>query len=338
MTNPGLNGLILGVLAARHPVRLPAGDAALPRDPLGQRLPHRRSRASPSRTSRCCWRRWRPCCATAPARCRCRPRRCARSWTRSARASTKRATPAAISSACWSSSACSAPSGACSRRSSRSARRSTRSTPRPPTTSPMFDELKTGLAAPLKGMGTAFSSSLLGLSGSLVLGFLELQASHAHNRFYNELEEWLSGITELTPAATGVSSDQVNRQLLGAVLRHAARGRGSDRRGSPTSRWPAPSRRRRRRRARARAGRAASISSSRQMRAEQKVVREWVDEQAAQQSRGRERAARASPPTMQRGGLDGMARGRSRGAAASTASSGRATSTCCRRCCWSSPS
>src|SRR5690606_23356949 len=62
----------------------------------------------------------------------------------------------------------------------------------------VFEELKTGLAAPLKGMGTAFSSSLLGLAGSLVLGFLELQASHAQNRFYNELEEWLSGITELT--------------------------------------------------------------------------------------------------------------------------------------------
>jgi len=69
----------------------------------------------------------------------------------------------------------------------------------------VFDELKAGLAAPLKGMGTAFSSSLLGLSGSLILGFLELQASHAHNRFYNELEEWLSGITELTPGSTSAT-------------------------------------------------------------------------------------------------------------------------------------
>ena len=68
----------------------------------------------------------------------------------------------------------------------------------------LFSDLKAGLAAPLKGMGTAFSSSLLGLAGSLILGFLELQASHAHNRFYNELEEWLSGITELTPG--GVAS------------------------------------------------------------------------------------------------------------------------------------
>ena len=104
--------------------------------------------------------------------------------------------------ACWSSSACSAPSGACSTPSSRSARRSARSTPRAADSVSMFDELKTGLAAPLRGMGTAFSSSLLGLGGSLVLGFLELQASHAHGRFYNELEEWLSGITELAPGAS----------------------------------------------------------------------------------------------------------------------------------------
>ena len=68
----------------------------------------------------------------------------------------------------------------------------------------MFDELKTGLAAPLRGMGTAFSSSLLGLGGSLVLGFLELQASHAHGRFYNQLEEWLSGITDLAPGGGSV--------------------------------------------------------------------------------------------------------------------------------------
>src|SRR5215813_10095840 len=66
----------------------------------------------------------------------------------------------------------------------------------------VFDELKNGLAAPLRGMGTAFSSSLLGLGGSLVLGFLELQAGHAHSRFYNQLEEWLSGITELAPGAS----------------------------------------------------------------------------------------------------------------------------------------
>ncbi len=62
----------------------------------------------------------------------------------------------------------------------------------------MFDELKAGLREPLSGMGTAFSSSLFGLSGSVVLGFLDLQAGQAQNRFYNDLEEWLSSITTLS--------------------------------------------------------------------------------------------------------------------------------------------
>jgi hypothetical protein len=57
----------------------------------------------------------------------------------------------------------------------------------------VFDDLKRGLAEPLAGMGIAFSSSMFGLAGSLVLGFLDLQAGQAQNRFYNELEDWLSG-------------------------------------------------------------------------------------------------------------------------------------------------
>ena len=60
-----------------------------------------------------------------------------------------------------------------------------------------FDSLMTGLEGQLGGMGTAFGSSLLGLAGSLVVGLLELFASHAQNRFYRELEEWLSSITKL---------------------------------------------------------------------------------------------------------------------------------------------
>ena len=59
--------------------------------------------------------------------------------------------------------------------------------------SAVLDNLKSGLSAPLGGMGIAFSSSLFGLAGSLVLGFLDLQAGQAQNRFYNELEDWLSG-------------------------------------------------------------------------------------------------------------------------------------------------
>ncbi len=58
----------------------------------------------------------------------------------------------------------------------------------------VFDDLKAGLSAPLSGMGTAFSSSLFGLAGSLVLGFIDLQATQAQNSFYNDVEEWLSGL------------------------------------------------------------------------------------------------------------------------------------------------
>ena len=139
----------------------------------------------------------------------------------------------------------------------------------------IFEELKSGLAAPLKGMGTAFASSLFGLSGSLVLGFLELQASQAHSRFYNELEEWLSGITELTPGGSAegaASSDQINRQLYGAIfevqraLSEIANRLDSGAGGSDS----------------------AQISESidqliAQMRREQEIIRQWADEQSGQQ-------------------------------------------------------
>ena len=64
-------------------------------------------------------------------------------------------------------------------------------------TASLFANLKQGLAAPLGGMGTAFSASLLGLSGSLILGFLDLQASQAQNAFYTDLEDWMTSMTEL---------------------------------------------------------------------------------------------------------------------------------------------
>ncbi len=66
----------------------------------------------------------------------------------------------------------------------------------------MFQTLKAGLQEPLQGMGTAFSSSLFGLGGSLILGFIDIQANHAQNRFFNELEEWLSGVTQLVDRPT----------------------------------------------------------------------------------------------------------------------------------------
>lgn len=67
----------------------------------------------------------------------------------------------------------------------------------------IFENLKNSLAGPLSGMGVAFSSSLFGLSGSLVLGFLDLQAGHAQNRFVNELEEWLSSSTRISSGVIG---------------------------------------------------------------------------------------------------------------------------------------
>ena len=74
----------------------------------------------------------------------------------------------------------------------------------------VFAELKTGLMQPLAGMGTAFSSSLFGLGGSLVLGFLDIQAGHAQNRFYDGLEEWLSGMTHLIDAPASLEEAQMS--------------------------------------------------------------------------------------------------------------------------------
>jgi hypothetical protein len=78
----------------------------------------------------------------------------------------------------------------------------------------VFANLKTGLQAPLSGMGTAFSSSLFGLGGSLILGFIDLQAGHAQNRFFNELEEWLSGVTHLIDKAEGKTASHDNAAML----------------------------------------------------------------------------------------------------------------------------
>lgn len=139
----------------------------------------------------------------------------------------------------------------------------------------LFDQLKEGLAGPLKGMGTAFSCSMFGLAGSLILGFLDLQAGHAQSRFYNELEDWLSSITELQSAdAPGAAA--VPPQLRFAVLdmqRSLADLSDkvelrmmNDNTGDAVKDL------------------AAGVDKLiRQMRAEQKVVREWADEQAQQQ-------------------------------------------------------
>jgi hypothetical protein len=138
----------------------------------------------------------------------------------------------------------------------------------------VFEELKTGLEAPLKGMGTAFSSSLFGLAGSLVLGFLDLQASQAQNRFYNELEDWLSSITELQQAETLASGapPQLRLQLL-ELQRSIVEMRGRIEKTALNDNSTQA---------------VQNLTEGvekliEQMRAEQQVVREWADEQSQQQ-------------------------------------------------------
>lgn len=83
----------------------------------------------------------------------------------------------------------------------------------------VFSKLMTGLESQLGGMGTAFSSSLLGLAGSLVVGLLELFASHGQNRFYGELEEWLTSFTRLSIAG-GDGDGDIARTVIGALAEH----------------------------------------------------------------------------------------------------------------------
>jgi hypothetical protein len=136
--------------------------------------------------------------------------------------------------------------------------------------SKMFDALRSGLAAPLSGMGISFSSSLFGLAGSLVLGFLDLQSSQAQNRFYTELEDWLSTtVNDETAEPSGIAGNlagEVNTAL--DRLRRAVDSAGSGK---------------------AAAGAMADLAESIQllvhhMRAEQHTIRQWVDGQAEQQS------------------------------------------------------
>jgi hypothetical protein len=133
----------------------------------------------------------------------------------------------------------------------------------------IFEDLKEGLAAPLSGMGIAFSSSLFGLSGSLVLGFLDLQAGQAQNRFYMELEDWLSSITDLEEL--GLSEEELGsstleiRASLERLGRIVQEGGGS--RASTT----------------AMANLAEGIQGMVQhMRKEQQMVRDWMESQSAQ--------------------------------------------------------
>ncbi|MGH7045215.1 MAG: flagellar motor protein MotA [Stellaceae bacterium] len=85
-----------------------------------------------------------------------------------------------------------------------------------------FANLKAGLQSPLAGMSTAFSASLFGLAGSLVLGFLDLQAGQAQNRFYNDLEEWLSAYTRLSGGGLGDGGEASVPAYIQALLEQTA--------------------------------------------------------------------------------------------------------------------
>src|SRR6202790_5643221 len=94
----------------------------------------------------------------------------------------------------------------------------------------LFDTLKEGLAAPLGGMGISFSSSLFGLAGSLILGFLDLQSSQAQNRFYTDLEDWLaSTVREYSGEGAGGASGELQATVerLRATLEEGGASRGT---------------------------------------------------------------------------------------------------------------
>lgn len=86
----------------------------------------------------------------------------------------------------------------------------------------LFDDLKNSLQGPLAGMGTAFSASLFGLAGSLLLGFLDLQAGQANNRFFGEVEDWLSGQTRLSSGGAMIEGDQPVPAYIQALLEQTA--------------------------------------------------------------------------------------------------------------------
>lgn len=134
----------------------------------------------------------------------------------------------------------------------------------------ILNTLKESLSAPLVGMGTAFSSSLFGLSGSLVLGFLDLQAGRAQNRFYTELENWLSSITDVShdfaPAVARVAasgSAEDFKALSEQLVKLTQEGGGGNQRSTA-----------------AMASLAEGIQGLvRNMRTEQQMLRDWIEAQ-----------------------------------------------------------
>ena len=138
----------------------------------------------------------------------------------------------------------------------------------------VFEDLKAGLEAPLSGMGTAFSSSLFGLAGSLILGFLDLQSSQAQNRFYMDLEDWLSTVTDVTIGAKDGDGDRIAGDQLVRMQASVERLTRSLAEGGSGNRAATQ----------AMADLAEGIQGLVQhMRSEQKLIRDWVEAQAEQQ-------------------------------------------------------
>jgi hypothetical protein len=128
----------------------------------------------------------------------------------------------------------------------------------------LFDTLKEGLAAPLGGMGISFSSSLFGLAGSLILGFLDLQSSQAQNRFYTDLEDWLASTVRgyASEAAGPAGEMQAAVDRLRVTLEEGGANRGTTA---------------------AMANLAEAIQGLvSHMRTEQQMIREWADGQGEQ--------------------------------------------------------
>src|SRR5215510_6262933 len=136
----------------------------------------------------------------------------------------------------------------------------------------IFESLKEGLAAPLGGIGIAFSASLFGLAGSLVLGFLDLQMSQAQNRFYTELEDWLSTTVRdlgVDPDLHGLAGATGGTEIRAAIeqLKTTIADSGSSKAATA-----------------AMANLAEAIQGLvKHMRTEQQMIRDWVDSQAEQQ-------------------------------------------------------
>lgn len=175
----------------------------------------------------------------------------------------------------------------------------------------IFDDLKERLRAPLAGMGTAFSSSLFGLAGSLVLGFLDLQASQAQNRFYNDLENWLSSITDIEAGEGGglgvpqylrldlsqlqEGIERVNRTLEEALSEpEGDQGAGGDSEALDKL-----------------ADAVGGLVV--QMREEQKIVRQWAQEQSEQQAELRNLLVGEVPPAAPKPSSGGKSGGSLRG-------------------------